>query len=345
MPSSISSSEPHRRARGWIGVWLVAISASVIALIAIEFHWRHAGYTPTVIDSKQLWSSQRDRVYADSPRPLVLLGASRTEYSIDPAVLRDELPGYEPVMLALDGLYPLAVLHDLADDPRFHGVVLCDIEPDGFVREFQGLQQPWVDYYHQRWTPSWRLHRRLLTDWQRNAVIANPEFGLLASLRHTLSGGEPFRNYVEYHADRSGDIDYRKTDPEALKRHFSATAEGNVARMPKRTPEEWLQGIAPVFDWVRAIRDRGGEVIFYESPTHGFTQELNERRYPRDRYWNHLAQVMPAAMLSAHDVPALASTPLPDDSHLDFRDKATYTRTLAHTLLERGLLKPSTAHN
>ncbi len=335
MPSSISSSDT----RGWLAAWVLALLLAGTGLAAVERHWRLRGYLPTVLDSTQLWSQQRARVYGEAPRPLVLLGASRMEYGVDTGVLRQELPHYRPVMLAVNGLYPLAVLRDLAHDARFRGVVLCDVESNGLLREYVELQQPWVDYFHRRWTPSWNLHRRVLTLWQRHALIANPDFGAAATLKRAFSGGEPFRNYVDYHADRSGDIDYRKTDPEATKRHFAATVEGNIARMPHREPGQWLADLAPVFDWVRSIQSRGGTVIFYESPTSGLTRSINERMYPHTDYWDRFAAMSPAPVLSANALPELADTPLPDDSHIDFRDKAAYTRALVRVLVQRGLVQ------
>jgi hypothetical protein len=335
MPSSTSSSE--RRS------WLLTLGGAVVlagaVLLAVEWHWRGQGYVPTVLDSTQLWSVQRERVYGDSPHPLALLGASRVEYGIDVKTLRELLPNYKPVMLAVNGLYPLSTLRDLAQDPDFHGVVLCDVESNTFIREYFFGQQPYVDYYHQRWTPSWHLHRALLNDWQRAAVIANPDFGFVATLKHYFSGGAPFRNYITYYGNRSGDIDYRKTDPEGYKKHFAATVEGNIARLPKHEPTQWLADIAPVFDWVKAIQARGGEVIFYESPTSGLTREINDRLYPRAEYWDRFVAASPAPVLSANSIPELANTVLPDDSHIDYRDKAAYTRALVKVLVERGLLK------
>lgn len=308
--------------------------------MAIERHWRTRGYVPAVIDSAQLWSQQRDRVYGDSPRPLVLLGASRTEYSVDVKALREHLPGYKPVMLTMNGRYPLATLRDLAADEDFRGTVLIDIESNGFLREFREAQQPWIDYYHRRWTPSWRLHRIALSAWQRLALIANPDFGALATLKRAFTGGEPYRNYITYRTNRASDIDFTKTDAEATKRHFAATVEANITNLPARTADEWLADLTPVFDWVRAIQGRGGAVIFYESPTSGYLREISDRLYPRDRYWDRFAAASPTPVLAARDVPALAATRLPDDSHVDFRDKATYTQKLIDTLVQRGLLKP-----
>lgn len=328
------------RSRGaWLAVWIGAAILAVAALLTVEIHWRRAGYEPTVIDSPQLWSIQRGRVYGKQPIPLVLLGASRTEYGIDPKVLRDALPKYKPVMLALNATYPLATLRDLAADADFSGVVLCDLESFAFTPIFWDMQQPVIDYYRRRWTPSWHLHRVLLTWWQRLALIANPDFGATATVRRLFDGGAPTRNYVEYHASRGGDIDYTKADPEAVKRHFAATVEGNLARMPKPDPDRWLADLQPVFDWVRAIQARGGQVIFYESPTSGLTRQIDERVFPRNQYWDRFTAASPSPVLSARDVPSLASTPLPDDSHIDYRDKPAYTRALAEALIERGWLK------
>lgn len=334
MPSSIFSSE-----RRWLLVWPLALLLAALALVLVERHWRSLGYHPNVLDSMQLWSLQRDRVYGDSPVPLVLLGASRIEFGVDPAVLADALPGYRPLMLAINGRYPIATLRDLAADADFHGVVLCDVESNGLLAAYHDMQQPYVDYYHSQWTPHWRWHRHMLTLWQQSALIADPRFGVLASLRHAWLGGQPFRDYVRLFPDRSGAIDYALTDVAGAKRHFAETVEGNIARLPAHDPDRWLAGLEPVFADVRRIQQRGGQVIFYESPLRGRQREVMERVYPRPSYWDRFVAASPAPVLSAQSVPALAAFPLPDDSHLDGRDRAAYTRTLAEELLMRGLLR------
>jgi len=318
--------------------WAIALAVAALALGWVERRWRERGYQPNVLDSAQLWSLQRQRVHGDSPRPLVLLGASRIQAAIDPPLLRELLPDRRPIMLAVSGRYPLAALRDLAADEDFHGDVICDIESNGFLREYRDLQQDYVDYFHRQWTPSWHLHRALLTEWQQAALIADPRFGIIETLRHALQGGKPYHDYVRLRPDRATEIDYALTDPEGAKRHFAATVEGNIAHLPRRTPDEWLADIAPVFVWARAIQARGGRVIFYESPLHGLQREVQERVYPRDAYWHRFAATSPAPVLSARDVPALMAFDLPDDSHLDRRDKAAFTHAFVQALHERGLL-------
>lgn len=338
MRSSTSSSDAPA-GRRWLGTWLLAILLAVAVCAGVEAHWRALDYRPSILDSRQLWAQQRERVDRGRGIALALLGASRTEFGIDPKRLRQRLPKYRPVMLAVDAHYPLATLRDLASDVDFHGVVLCDLDAVGYLRAYWDMQQPYVDYFHRQWTPSWNLHRRLLTDWQRIAVIANPAFGWKASLIHALDGGRPFHDYIRYYANRSGDIDYSLTDPESSKRHFAEALEGNIAALPPHDPQRWLDDLAPVHTWIAAIAARGGSVIFYSSPVSGQEREALQRVFPRAQYWDRLVAAFPEAhFLDALDVPALSRFPLPDDSHLDYRDKPAYTDALAQTLLEHGYL-------
>lgn len=340
MPSSISNSDPMPGWR-WLDVWLIAIAAAIAICAGVEAHWRAHGFRSNILDSRQLWSQQRMRVDRGHGIALALLGASRTEFGIDPKRLRERLPRYRPVMLAVDAHYPLATLRDLAADENFRGVVLCDLDAVGYLRVFWDMQQPYVDYFHRQWTPSWNLHRHLLTDWQRVAVIANPAFGWKASLMHAVDGGQPFHDYIRYYANRSGDIDYRQTDPESTKRHFAQTMEGNIAHLPPHDPKRWLADLEPLHAWIAAINARGGNVIFYQSPISGLQRDAMRSVFPPAEYWDRFVAAFPEAhFLDADDVPELAAFRLPDDSHLDFREKPAYTDALARVLVERGFVQP-----
>ena len=123
----------HDAGRRWLGTWLLAIVLAVAACGFVEAHWRALGYRPNILDSRQLWAQQRERVDRGRGITLALLGASRTEFGIDPKRLRERLPKYRPVMLAVDAHYPLATLRDLAEDENFRGVVLCDLDAVGYL--------------------------------------------------------------------------------------------------------------------------------------------------------------------------------------------------------------------
>ena len=321
---------------------LIALSIAGSALFAVEHHWRSRGYAPALIDSPDLWSLQRANVYPEPDTALVFLGASRTLYAIDRERVLARLPQHKPVMLAMDGRYPLATLRDLAMDEKFHGIVVCDIDGAGFAQPSRDMQQPEVAYFHQAFSPSRAAHRLLLNQWQSRAVIARTDFSLLRSaVRYWNQQGEPFRPHSWIDRRRFGFVDYQRGDPTLQKRQLAAHVEKHGGHLPRIAFAEWWPQVEESHAWVRAIQARGGEVIFYSSPTSGQRRAVEEDWFPRAEYWNKMAAVTPAKTLHALDVPALRDFPLPDDSHIDFRQKPAYTDALLDALIERGLIKPA----
>jgi hypothetical protein len=346
MPSSISSSEgpiadgglaPRRR---WSNVLVLVAAVAVLIIGAVEHHWRALDYRQNILDSAELWSIQRDRVYAVGNTPLVILGASHIEYGLDTKLLKELLPRYQPAMLARNGRYPLATLADLARDERFHGLVLCDIDARGLTGYYRDAQQDYVDYFRRQWSPSWHVHRLLLTHWQRSMLVAEPDFGATSALRRLLVSGEPpWRSPTTFHPDRSGDIDFSRADQPGLTQGFIEGYESNQRLHPVEDAGQWLAGLESIAASVAAVRRRGGDVVFVRTPTSGKLRELEDAAYPRAIYWDRLAAATGATTIHSDDVPGLQSIHLPDGSHVDMHDKPAYTRALVDALADRGLVR------
>jgi hypothetical protein len=318
----------------------IALVLAGSALYAIEKYWRGRGYTPIIVDAPDLWSLQRAKA-SSAERPIVFLGASRTLYAIDRDTLRARLPGVEPVMLAMDGRYPLATLRDLAADDRFRGIVVCDIDGAGFAKWSVDMQQPEVDYYHDMFSPSRAAHRMLLNHWQLRAVIARSDFSLVRTvLRFWKREGKPFHPYQWFDRRRFGNIDYERGDRDWQKRLLQENLDRHGGHLPRIAFAEWWPQVQASHAWVRAIQARGGDVIFYASPTSGLRRWAEGDWFPRADYWDRLVAATPAKTLHALDVPALRDFPLPDESHIDYRQKPAYTNALIDALLERGMLPP-----
>ena len=324
-----------------------ALTALAIALLlagsvlyGVERHWRTRGYTPIIVDAPDLWSLQRAKASLVA-QPIVFLGASRTLYAIDRATVRTRLPDHEPVMLAMDGRYPLATLRDLAADQDFRGLVVCDIDGAGFAPPSLDMQKPEVDYYHHEFSPSRAAHRLMLNHWQLNAAIARSDFSLLRSAARWISGeGEPFRPHQWLDRRRFGFIDYERGNPEGYKQQLARHVENHGGHLPRIPFEEWWPQVEMANTWVRAIQARGGDVIFYASPTSGQRRLVEEDWFPRAIYWDKMVAATTAKTLFALDVPALRDFPLPDDSHIDHRQKPAYTDALIDALTEQGFLSP-----
>lgn len=328
------------KAQSWFSVWMLCALIAVVIVCAAEWHWRDLGYKPHLRDSAQLWSIQRDRVYTTTSTPLVLLGASHIEYSIDMKRLDQLLPDYRPVMLAYNGHYPLAALRDLAHDEAFRGVVLCDIDARGLSDYYDAAQQPFVDYYHHQWSPSWHLHRLLLSDWQRVAISGSPQFSIVAAaLRWLANGPPPWRTPLRFHTDRSGDIDFSQADGAALMRGFATGFREDLSEHPPKLPTTWLAELQRVRQWCDTIRSRGGEVIFLRTPTSGALLAAEDEAFPRAKYWDQLAAAVKSPTFYATDDAYFATLHLGDGSHVDYHQKAAYTRALVDALAARGLLQ------
>ncbi len=318
---------------------VIATVVASSALVAVESLWRGRGYAPVIVDSLDLWSSQRAKVYPRDGQALVFIGASRTLYAIDRGTLLSRLPNHVPVMLALDGRYPLATLRDLALDENFRGIIVCDIDAAGLAPPSLDLQKKEVDYYHHEFSPSRALHRLMLNHWQSNAVISRTDFSLVRSAARWWSNeGEPFRPYQWLDRRRFGFIDYTRGDPTVQPRQLAEHIAKHGGHLPKFAFEKWWPQIEETHHWVRALQARGGDVVFYSSPTSGQRRDVEEDWFPRAEYWDKMAAATPAKTLHALDVPALRDFPLPDDSHIDYRQKPAYTKALVDALLERGLI-------
>ncbi len=328
--------------KAWLLIWISALLITLSGWWGFERYWRAQGYVATATDSKDLWSIYRARAVRPAPPTrLALLGASRIQYGLKPAIMRDEAAklglDLDPIMLAVNGHYPLAALRDLAHDPAFKGIALVGIDSRGFHRAWRDMQQPYVHYYHHEFTPAKELHRRLLTPLQERFIAARPDFAWITLLnRHWDGLGPPWKEYVTFTRDRAGATDYFKSDLKAIRAGRIAELRENYPKFTPPTPEHWLQANLDIIDWVKAINARGGKVVFYREPVSDEHFEMDEARFPRAQMWDVLARLTPATFIDFQDHPELR-IPTPDTSHIDARDIERHSRALVQVLRQRGV--------
>jgi hypothetical protein len=345
MPSSISSSKAmdsearSSESRRWLLAWLLGIALTIFVLIYWEMRWRAQGLHPGLIDSQQLWSMQRDRIYEEKLRSVLFLGASRTVYGLDPKRWKAQRAQDKPLMLAVNGHYPVAALQDLAADQEFRGLVIVDIDSYGLLAAHHAMQQPWIDYYHRRWNHNWRVHRLLLNAWQQWSVLSNPGIGLWPALKRAWSGSRFVLPYSESRSDRSGWMRFDRTDVAALAAHFDRDVEPKMARFPAPSPSDFLTQTEPVRRAAAAIRARGGEVVFVMLPVRGRLVEMETHYMPRSDYWEAFAALPDIRALHYEEVPEWHALELPDRSHVTPDARATLTDGLIAALRRRGWLE------
>jgi hypothetical protein len=327
--------------RGWLKAWIAALAIVAVLCAGYEGLLRGRGYVPSVQDDPDLWSIQFDKVRAD-PHAVVLLGASRIQFAVDPALLSRLLGGRTVAMVAINGNYPLAALRALAEDERFAGLAIVGIDGRGLSKQHREMQQPWITHYRDRWSRARWVHREITTWLQAHFVFLRAAFSAANVARRFIAGyGWPFNDYVEMRADRVGFLDYRRTDVKAIRDRRVADLLQYYVDNPAPDAARWLSDLGEVTRWVERIQARGGRVVFFREPATDEHLTIDEAHFPRDRYWDAYARVSPATMIEFRDEPAFASFVLPDSSHIDGVDVARFTRTLADVLVRRGLVAPA----
>ncbi len=325
------------KARGWPFAWSIALLVTIGLVFGLEIHLRRLGYVPTVQDDPDLWALAYERVRG-TPDAIALLGASRIQFALDPVMI-EEQTGRPTAMLAINGHYPLAALRMLANDREFRGMVLVGIDSRGLNAKHWDMQQPWVDHWNGRWSSARRLNRQLTTPLQKHMVIARSPFAIVNLLQRQILGlGLPFNDYVILRQDRVGYVDYRRTDVAAIRRQRIVDLEQYYHDNPPPSPDDWLKVAAPLSQWVDEIESRGGKVVFFREPTSGESLALDEKNYPRERYWDALAARRLLPMLDSRDEPDLSAFSLPDTSHLDGIDVSPFTQAFVKVMQRRKYL-------
>ncbi|MDQ8049801.1 hypothetical protein [Luteibacter sp.] len=346
------------------GRWLLPISAAFVLFLALvgwmEWELARRGFRPTVVDSPELWSRERDRASALGSHAIVLIGASRAQLDLDLAILaRDS--GLQPVQLAIDGSSFLPVLSDLAADDSVTGTVLVDYQDANLVwRDHEFTALGYINFWRERMRhpqaigfaasesllatlrqrflrtyadgagPMLAVSRRLLT------AHATPQY------LQTLPGREriadyslvPMPDFYYLRVMRDAGIEDMSPAPDA--RAFEASLKQRVETLPEAPAAAFNDNVRIVASAVARIEARGGHVIFVAFPRSGLVLRADEVRFPRKRFWSPFVQQVGGKSLRFDEIPALAAFRCPDGSHLDAKDREPFTHALAETLATRG---------
>jgi hypothetical protein len=149
--------------------------------------------------------------------------------------------------------------------------------------------------------------------------------------------------HVFMHFDRRQLVDYERVNVAEAKAETLAEMQGllseNLGNIP--SPEQWLRQALNVEPAVRSLQARGGRVVFVMLPCTGAMWELEQRVFPKEKYWDRFAAATSAVTIHFRDVPALVTTDCPDNFHLDFRSADEFTNNLIDELVKRGVLVPA----
>ncbi|MEW6218051.1 MAG: hypothetical protein AB1634_00770 [Thermodesulfobacteriota bacterium] len=329
---------PSRPSPSWPRVWLVALLLAGTALIGWEGYWRGQGFRPTVEDDAGIWGLVRRQASRTAPAAIVLVGASRIQLAVDPALVteRTTRPCF---MLAIDGSPPWPVLADLAQDPSFAGLVLCSLLPQWLADagSEKGRAAKWVRKADQA-TWADRLNTRLGVWCQSRLVFRYPGLQPGRVWAAWADGAAPRPPYAPMRLDRFRAADFAAGDRQRLAASRAQRQEEMARTARPLDPSTFAERLTMIGALAGSLHGRGGQVVFVRLPSDGRVRELEEATWPRQRYWDELARSGIAPALHYADHPSLAGFRCPDGSHLDGRDAGPFTAALLQVLAEEGLL-------
>ncbi len=374
MPSSISNSDPASLScdvpqGAWGRPLILSLLLFALFVSVMEARLYLRGFVPTMEDTAVLWAMHRQRASDLGAQALILIGGSRIQLAADLNVLR-QTTGLEPVQLAIDGSNFLPVLEDLASDPSVQGTVLVDYADHHLLGVHSGdpAYEYIREYRHQLAERGYfRLTFAATEQWlgdHLHARLRSYADGAksLTSFWSRLIRRKPVPQYLVMDRDRARRADYSQVQmPEFYYRRVMRNLNAQVpvtARMSHEdmqrelqqrvaevapmdgSMEQYLSGVRRVADLAARIGEHGGAVKFMVMPSSGLVRMIEEKRFPRDRFWDRFSAQVSTPTLHFADVPALRDFTCPDGSHLDVRDRARFSTALARAL---GLAKNSDA--
>lgn len=355
---STSNSNERLPTGHWGYIWLGCLACFATFIFYYEIKIRNLGWQPSVVDSKELWGQNRQLASELGKKAIILIGASRMQLDMDLSVIK-EMTDLEPIQLAIDGSPFMPVLEDIANDESINGVIVVSVtEHQVNTSQEESKATEWVNYYHNKMKTGREPYRDF--DYTIKALIdenlvTHLEGAKPATVISTIgSQNSATGNYLTTHKNRSRDADYQKVQmPDfyaaRVQRHFGRNLadpqmrsiedffqayENAILTLHTGSNEEFVKGTSLLISYVNKIENRGGKVILIRYPSDKLIWKIDEKRYPRNIFWHEIEKEYKNT-IHFKDYKALSHYELPDGSHLDFRDKKSFTRELIGIVLAK----------
>ncbi|MDZ8117740.1 hypothetical protein [Pontiella agarivorans] len=308
------------------------LAVLVLLLLAgggLELLWRSRGYHPVASDTANLWGLHVDKVSKLNSDALVIVGSSRVQLGLDPAVLKENHGFSEVVQLARAAGSPVPVLEYIVNQTDYRGTVLCGITPGVVFDELQRQRKPLEAALAQRenrpfYAP---LEERLIYRIQSVLCLNNTTLSWKLAGNGLVRGNWPNKTYAAFHPSRYIAADYSRCDElDSLLDGF-ADMVASGAPMKDGSLKKLVNHVAALAD---RLEKRGGKLVLIRMPSYGKVYEVECREYPKEKYWAAFKQRFGDRAIHFTDLETAMGTPFecPDGSHLDYRDAERISKEL-----------------
>jgi len=329
---------------------IIALTLSVISIIAWEFYWRSQGVYPTLDDNEALWAMQRQRVEKASSKDILLMGSSRVLFDMQLNEWQEQT-GIRPIQLASVGSSPLPIFHDVVNNTNFKGTIVVGVTPGLFFSTTNPDAQPWkwpqskVDYYKKR-TYAQISNHLLSIPLQENFAFLSDNQGVdgikLKELLGKIVIGNrapdpmpPFHEFGEIALDRN------------LKMKQIAVTDTAYANSVIKVwmffgkgapPPDKESTMAFFLKDAKKFKERGGNIILVRCPSSGGYRIAETQSTPRKDFWDELVKQADVKGYHFEDYEQLKHLTCPEWSHLSGKDAQYFTTEMVKIMKDDGAL-------
>lgn len=321
----------------WMKILLIVASTTLVLMVGWEVEMRHLGLRAGDLDDgRPEWAVERRKVDAGPRDSVVIIGDSRILLDTDLATWQ-RLTGRRPIQLALLGVNAQPILHDLATDEHFAGLLVIGTAEFSYFDD----AMPSVLRYMKTESPSQRSGLRIHRMLSRYFAFLDNNYALFKLLerhkwpeRKGVAGpymenwkiSETFDDRQTYLWDRLERDDYLLQQSQTIWTFF-------FSGPPVKTDKVDRASAASKAD-IDRIRARGGEVVWVRPPSSGPLLDIERTRFPRAKVWDRMMHDTASFGVYFQDYPEMKNLTCPDWSHLSRTSAIAFTDAYVRVLRE-----------
>jgi hypothetical protein len=334
----------------WLRILLGVVSATFVLVFAWELEMRHLGLRAGDLDDGRAeWAVERRKVDAGPRDSVVIIGDSRILLDTDLATWQ-RFTGRRPIQLALLGANARPILHNLADDERFAGLLVIGTAEFSY---FSDDTVPGVLRYIKTESPSQRTGLQLHKMLSRYFAFLDSNYtlfkllerhrwperkGVVSPYEDVWKLSESFDDRQTYLWDRLERDDYLRKQAQTIWTDFFSGPPVKADKVERISASTKVD--------IDRIRGRGGEVVWVRLPSSGHLLNIEKVRYPRGKVWDKLMNDTGSFGVYFEDDPAMQRLSCPDWSHLSRTSAVAFTDAYVRVLQDHvDWLRAHTNHS
>lgn len=346
IPGTVSSSGPRGLERPvpalpWLRILIGAAATTLVLMLAWEIEMRHLGlHAGDLDDGRGYWAAERRKVDSGPRDSVVIIGDSRILLDTDLATWQ-RLTGRRPIQLALLGMNAAPILHDLAADQHFAGLLVIGTAEFSYFSEDAGSLPPVLRYMKTE-SPSQRVSQPIYRTLSRYFAFLDSNYTLFHLIEQRRW---PDRKNVEspymdvWKISESSDDRqtylWNRIQRDAYLRDHARMIWTEFFTGPPVKADMVARVSASTKTDIDRIRARGGEVAWIRPPSTGPILDIERTRYPRHNVWDRLLHDTASFGVYFEDYPDMQHFSCPDWSHLSRKDAIAFTNAYVRVLRER----------